>query len=333
MKKNILEKKPFTKLTHLLDFLEFSSENRELIWDRPRFPLLVPQRMAMKMEKNNPKCPIFLQFVPLIKEKETIEGFSCEPVQDPIFRLAPKILQKYEGRSLLLTTKACAMHCRYCFRQNFSYETETIGFSKELDLIRNNPRLHEVILSGGDPLSLKNTSLIPLLKELDEMRHIQYIRFHTRTLISNPERLDDELYNCLSLLQKKVVFVVHVNHPRELDEDLKICFTQLKKIGVELLSQTVLLKGVNDTVAILEKLCFSLFNHGVLPYYLHQLDKVKGAAHFEVPVELGLDLIEELRGRLPGYLVPRYVQEIPQRRSKTPVESAFKESLHPLKSF
>ena len=316
----ILEKKSFTKLGALLDFLEFSIENRALCWDRPHFPLLVPMRLALKMEKNNPYCPIFLQFVPLIKEQENHKGFLNEPVEDSLFRLAPKYLQKYEGRSLLLATKACAMHCRYCFRQNFSYETESEGFFQELELIRNNRELHEVILSGGDPLSLKNTSLIPLLNELNKIPHLKYIRFHTRTLIADPNRLDETLLEALSGLEKKVVFVVHVNHPKELGEDLRICFGHLQKIGVQLLSQSVLLKGINDDLWTLQSLFFALFDYGVLPYYLHQLDRVQGAFHFEVTPEKGLELIERLRGRMPGYLVPKYVQEIPHRRSKTPVE-------------
>jgi EF-P beta-lysylation protein EpmB len=272
------------------------------------------------MEKNNPFCPIFLQFVPLVKEQENHERFLDEPVKDPLFRLAPKYLQKYEGRSLLLATKACAMHCRYCFRQNFSYETETEGFFQELELIRNNQELHEVILSGGDPLSLKNSSLIPLLSELNKIPHLKYIRFHTRTLIADPTRIDETLLKALSELKKRVVFVVHVNHPKELGEDLKACFDHLQKIGIQLLSQSVLLKGINDDLLTLQKLFFGLFDHGVLPYYLHQLDRVQGSFHFEVNPEKGLELIEKLRERMPGYLVPKYVQEIPQKRSKTPVE-------------
>jgi EF-P beta-lysylation protein EpmB len=314
-----LKNKTFTTIDTLLDFLEFSEHNRALVWRRPRFPLMVPRRLAEKMGKNDPTCPLFLQFVPLLEETASLESFSLEPVNDPLFRLGPKYLQKYAGRSLILTTKACAMHCRYCFRQNFPYETTTGGFSQELDLIKKNTTLHEVILSGGDPLSLKNSALIPLLLELDTINHLQIIRFHTRTLIADPDRLDVELLSCLAQLKKNIIFVVHVNHPLELGEDLTKAFDRLKELKIILLSQSVLLKGVNDDVCTLEKLSFDLFRSGVLPYYLHQLDRVQGASHFEVPIEKGLELVEQLRERLPGYLVPRYVQEIPNQPSKTPL--------------
>lgn len=317
----VLEKKTFTRLTPLLDFLEFSEQNRDLVWDRPKFPLMVPLRLALKMEKNNPHCPLFLQFVPLKKEMQVDENYSLEPVQDPIFRLTPKLLKKYEGRSLLLATKACAMHCRYCFRQNFSYETIQKGFQNEIALLQKNDNIHEVILSGGDPLSLQSKDLLELVDQLDAIEHLRIIRFHTRSLIADPLILKQELFDFFLRTGKKIVFVVHVNHPKELGEDLRVCFQKLKKCGVTLLSQSVLLKGINDEAAILKNLCLELFDHGVLPYYLHQLDQVQGAAHFYVERKTGLDLIEQIRSSLPGYLVPKYVEEIPKKTSKTPVFS------------
>ena len=317
----LVEKKTFIRLAPLLDFLEFSEQNRDLVWDRPKFPLMVPLRLAQKMEKNNPSCPLFLQFVPLKKEMLVEETYSHEPVNDPIFKLSPKLLKKYEGRSLLLTTKACAMHCRYCFRQNFSYETTTKGFEKEIELLQKNLTIHEVILSGGDPLSLHSKDLLSLMHQLERLEHVQIIRFHTRTLIADPEVLQEELLNFFQRSSKKIVFVVHVNHPKELGEDLRATFQKLKSSNVTLLSQSVLLKGVNDDAQTLKNLCLELFQYGVLPYYLHQLDRVQGAAHFYVERERGCSLIEELRASLPGYLVPKYVEEIPKKSSKTPIFS------------
>ncbi|MBM3194632.1 MAG: KamA family radical SAM protein [Chlamydiae bacterium] len=317
----LVEKKTFIRLAPLFDFLEFSEQNRDLVWDRPKFPLMVPLRLAKKMEKNNPSCPLFLQFVPLKKEMLVDETYSCEPVKDPIFKLSPKLLKKYEGRSLLLTTKACAMHCRYCFRQNFSYETTTKGFDKEIELLQKNTSIHEVILSGGDPLSLNCKDLLDLMTQLERIEHVQIIRFHTRTLIADPDVVQGELLNFFQNTNKKIVFVVHVNHPKELGEDLLATFKRLKSSNVTLLSQSVLLKGINDDPQTLKDLCFELFQHGVLPYYLHQLDRVQGAAHFYVEREKGCSLIEELRASLPGYLVPKYVEEIPKKSSKTPIFS------------
>ena len=313
---------PFLHISLLLDFLEFSSENREKIAISTHFPLMIPYRLAAKMEKNNPECPIFLQFVPLKKELETRENFFSEPVADPLFQVGKKLLQKYEGRALVITTKACAMHCRYCFRQNFSYEVERKGFAEEITLLRNNLSLHEVILSGGDPLSLSNKALFALMDELAQISHIQIVRFHTRTPIGDPERIDNELIQFFATFNKKIVFVLHINHPKEIDGELKIALNPLRSIGVQLLCQSVLLKGVNDSVDTLKELSFTLFDAGILPYYIHQLDRFQGAAHFEVDPVRGFALIEELRTKIPGYLVPKYVQEIPHERSKTPITSA-----------
>jgi EF-P beta-lysylation protein EpmB len=314
--------KTFTNIAELLDFLEFDGTNREKVLVNPKFITLVPMRLAQKMAKNNPECPIFLQFVPLKKELEKDPSFNDEPVKDTLFKVGKKILQKYEGRSLILTTKACAMHCRYCFRQNFPYYTEQKGFREEIDLIKTRSDLHEVILSGGDPLSLDHKSLLELLHELNRIDHLQFVRFHTRTLISHPEKITEELIDFFKTTSKKIVFVLHINHPLEIDDQIVAVCTALKKVGVTLLSQSVLLKGVNDNYETLKKLCLHLFKAGILPYYLHQLDRVQGGKHFEVDKEVGLNLVQKLRESLPGYLVPKYVEEIPNQKSKTPVENA-----------
>lgn len=281
------------------------------------FVLNLPRRLAEKIEKGNPKDPLFLQFVPTVLEQAVSSGFTTEPVQDSAFRCSERLLQKYEGRALLVATSACAMHCRYCFRQNHAYQKGDRFFESELDWIENNRELHEVILSGGDPLSLDDGVLRPLLQRLDRMEHITSIRFHTRFLIGIPERIDASFLSLLASIKTQIWFVVHCNHPRELDAEVLEGLKAIRKLGIPLLNQAVLLRGVNDCLETQIALSHKLIQAGVSPYYLHQLDRVQGAAHFEVPVEEGKNLVLEMSRRLPGYAVPRYVQEIPFEKSKT----------------
>jgi EF-P beta-lysylation protein EpmB len=230
-----------------------------------------------------------------------------------------KLLQKYQGRSLLVTTKACVMNCRFCFRQNFDYEREDKTFKKELAYLKNDPSISEIILSGGDPLSLSNSHLSELFKELENIPHLKRLRFHTRFPLGIPERLDAELLGLLAGLRFQTVFVIHCNHPAELDETVLAKLKEVQKLGIPVLSQTVLLKNVNDRVEVLKELFERMVDFGIQPYYLHQLDPVEGAAHFEVSEDIGRNLIRELAGMLPGYAVPRYVKEIPNELSKSPL--------------
>ncbi len=318
----VIQKKNFVKLQKLLAFLEIDKTCS--LWEKPLFPLNVPYRLAEKMKKKDPKDPLFLQFVPSQEEKIEKKGFFKNPTKDPSFLQTPKLLQKYEKRALLLTTSACAMHCRYCFRQNFSYET-TPCFSQELEEIKKDSSLFEIILSGGDPLSLSSSSLHSLLKELDKIPHLKVIRFHTRFLLGIPERIDSFFVHFLSSLRKNLVFVLHVNHPNELDTDIEKAVLHLRKIPSQLLCQTVLLKGVNDNVSTLVRLSEELIKIGILPYYLHKLDPVRGSHPFEVAPQKALFLIQKLREKVPGYGVFRFVQEIPGEKSKT--------ELHPIHYF
>ncbi len=308
----------------LTTFLEWNEEELKNFLPNPKFTINIPLRLAHKIQKNNPHDPILRQFIPLKEEKETKEGFCDEPVQDFLFSQGGTLLQKYTGRALLVSTGVCAMHCRYCFRQNFDYQSKSAHFEKELDILRKNSSISEVILSGGDPLSLSTHKLRDLLEELIEIKHLEIIRVHTRFPIGIPERITKDLLNALEnvLNQKKqIIFVIHVNHVRELDDEVFTSLQFLQRIGIPILNQSVLLKGINDTVEALYQLNYALITHGILPYYLHQLDRVQGTAHFEVDPSYGLHLIEELRKTLPGYAVPQYVQEIPGKRSKTPIQS------------
>lgn len=301
----------FRNLTELLDYLEI--ENR-LPFTNTSFPLNLPRRLAEKIEKNTLDDPLLRQFLPLTEEHKPLPGFTLDPVSDCTFQKTPNLLQKYKSRALLITTGACPMHCRYCFRQNYDYQKAE--WEEELAIIKNDPTLIEIILSGGDPLSLSDRRLKELFEKLENIPHLQIVRFHTRFPIGIPERITPEFIDLIQNTRLQTIFIVHTNHPKELDRDV---LSSLKKLPCPVLTQSVLLKGVNDDLSTLKQLFLKLISNGIIPYYLHQLDRVQGAGHFEVPKEQGLKLIEALRENLPGYAVPRYVQELPGEKSKTVV--------------
>jgi len=280
------------------------------------FPLNLPQRLAKKIEKGNREDPILKQFVPSEAETEQTPFFLSDPVGDQQSRCTPKSLKKYDQRILLVTTQACAMHCRYCFRQKFTY-TKVKGFDKELKQIKEDHTLREVILSGGDPLSLSDRVLKDLIGALGSISHLKRLRFHTRFPIGIPERITPEFLNILSKCPLQTWFVIQCNHPRELDSEVLASLKLIQRLGIPVLNQAVLLKGVNDSIDTLQMLCEQLVDNGIQPYYLHQLDRVQGTAHFEVSQEKGRRLIEELRTRLAGYAIPQFVQEIAGEPSKT----------------
>lgn len=316
-----IQRNNFTHWEPLLVYLELDiAEGQKRILTSPRFVLNLPQRLAQKIQKGNWNDPLLLQFLPLQQELQDLPLFASDPVLDHTFKKTPKLLHKYAGRALLLCTGACAMHCRYCFRQNFPYEKTILGFKQELEELDQDQSLTEIILSGGDPLSLSNATLKNLLQSLNQIPHIQKIRFHTRFPIGIPERIDDEFICMLSCLDKQVIFVIHSNHPQELDDAVFSALKRVQKLGIPLLCQTVLLHGVNDNVEALTSLFTNLSNQGILPYYLHQLDRVKGTAHFETTKEKGLELMQQLAARLPGYCVPKYVQEVPNQPNKTLID-------------
>jgi len=307
----------FRQWDKLADFLELDSDKRGFILKNSRFALNVPLRLAQKMAKNDLSCPVLKQFLPTIVEEKRSLNYVADPVNDAQFRCTSKLLQKYEGRVLLVCTSVCAMHCRYCFRQNYDYDCEQKGFQKEVEMIQGDSSIHEVILSGGDPLSLSNRTLTELLDKLNAISHLKRIRFHTRFPIGIPERIDKEFVDLLADSRCSIWFVIHSNHSHELDEDILVHLEKLRKRGIVLLNQTVLLKDVNDNEEALYQLCRKLSDNGILPYYLHQLDKVDGAAHFEVDEAAGHVLIRQLSARLPGYAVPKYVREIAGEKNKT----------------
>lgn len=309
----------FTKWELLAKFLELDEQNQTFLLKHSHFSLNVPYRLAEKIKKGTLNDPILRQFLPLIEEKKSLEGFSTDPVGDMLCKRSGKLLHKYQGRCLLITTSACAMHCRFCFRQNFPYETVRKEFEEELKLISEDSSLKEVILSGGDPLSLSNEMLKNLMDDLSLIPHIRRIRFHTRFPIGIPERLDKGFLSLIETSPFQFFFVIHCNHAKELDVDVIERLKALQKLNVVLLCQSVLLKGVNDDISALVELCNTLVDHGITPYYVHQLDRVKGAAHFEVSEEKGKALMAELRKRVSGYALPRYVKEIAGEPHKTEI--------------
>lgn len=311
-----IQKTNFTRFEPLLRFLEMSEEKRQSILLKPRFALNVPYRLAAKMEKNCLTDPLFKQFVPLKEELETSFG-SLEPIEDQRFKQSQKLLKKYHGRALILTTGACAMHCRFCFRQNFPYETEDKSFEKELALLSADSSITEVILSGGDPLSLSDETLASLFQAFEKIPHIQRIRFHTRFPIGIPERIDDSFLAILGGSSKQIFFLIHCNHPNELDSDVASALKRVQKLGLPVLNQSVLLQGVNDDEKTLLSLSETLVNAGIIPYYLHLHDQVQGTAHFETTEQRGAELIRYLQENLSGYGVPHLVREEPGRLSKT----------------
>lgn len=310
----------FTRWEALADFWELDQTQRLQISPHPKFILNLPRRLAEKAAKGTLDDPIVRQFLPLVEETHRSPNFIADPVADASFRKTQRFLQKYQGRILLLPSSACAMHCRYCFRQNYAYDVESAKtFQDEMALIAQDPTIREVILSGGDPLSLPNAVLRSLLQQLAAISHLSKIRFHSRFLMGIPERIDAEFLQLIAEHPQQIWFVIHANHVQEFDTDIWQALRQLRAAGATVLNQSVLLKGVNDSFEALHDLCTALSDHGVLPYYLHQLDRVQGTTHFEVLEEKGEQLIQQLRHSLPGYAVPRYVKEVPHAPSKTPL--------------
>ena len=312
-----IQKENFTQTKALLDYLEMGAEMQKKILSRTPFPLNLPTRLAEKIKKNTLDDPILRQFVPLEEENIAVPGFVADPLQDLSFCKTKKLLHKYHGRALLITTSACAMHCRFCFRQHFPYETTLSGFEEEIAYLEKTKSLSEVILSGGDPLSLSTETLEQLFDAFQKISHLHRIRFHTRFPLGIPERIDAPFLNLLASCKQQIVFIIHCNHPIELDEDVTRALKKIHKQGIPILNQSVLLKGVNDEEKTLLKLSEALIDAGILPYYLHQLDPVAGATHFSLPHQRGLELISYLQKNISGYGVPRLVREEPGQLSKT----------------
>ncbi|MDO5506014.1 MAG: EF-P beta-lysylation protein EpmB [Pseudoxanthomonas suwonensis] len=287
-----------------------------------RFPLRVPRGFVSRMRAGDRNDPLLRQVLPLDDEDRSVPGFSLDAVGDGAARAGTGLIRKYQGRALLVATGSCAINCRYCFRRHFPYAEETAardGWAGAVAAIAADPAIHEVILSGGDPLSLATHKLQALTDTLRSIPHLRRLRIHSRLPVVLPERVDGELLGWLHDLPWPVTFVIHANHANEFDASVDGAIAALRAAGCTMLNQAVLLRGVNDSVAALAALSERGFAAGVLPYYLHQLDRVAGTAHFEVDDARARKLHRALAERLSGYLVPRLVREIPGDPGKRPL--------------
>jgi EF-P beta-lysylation protein EpmB len=313
----------FTNLNALLDFLEL--DPRQLAATEPAatgFSLRVPRGFAAQMRKGDPDDPLLQQVLPSARELLATPGFGPDPVGDLRSRTVPGVLHKYRGRVLLMATGACAVHCRYCFRRHYPYAAGIASAHRWraiLDYLRADGSIREVILSGGDPLLVGDARLAEWFEQLAGIGHLERLRLHTRLPVVLPQRVTPALLELLRGAALKPVVVLHINHPNELAEPVLKAIAGLKRTDALLLNQSVLLRRINDSAEILAALSERLFSAGVLPYYLHQLDRVQGGAHFEVDAASTRDLYQKLLAMLPGYLVPRLVQEIAGRASKIPI--------------
>ena len=313
-------KRSFTNIEQLCQTLELNI-NQLSISEKAnkQFMLRAPQSYVERMQKSNPKDPLLLQILPTSNEDKNELGFSKDPVGDLLSIKTPGLLQKYKGRALLLVTSLCAIHCRYCFRRHFPYSSQNPRnnqWSLALEELQKDKSISEVILSGGDPLVLNDLELTNLIKQLEKIKHIKRLRIHTRLPVVIPNRITNELLTWIHNSRLRIIMVLHINHAQEINNELCQKLLKLNNINCTLLNQSVLLRDINDNTASLTDLSEALFNAGVLPYYLHLLDKVDGAAHFDVKEETAIDLMQEVSRQLPGYLVPKLVKEVSGKKAK-----------------
>jgi L-lysine 2,3-aminomutase len=299
----------------LLDMLDIHDTTlRQAVDAQNPFRMRVPLSYIRRMQRQNPDDPLLRQVLPLQDEKNNVIGYHNDPVGDLQARPLAGVLHKYHGRALLIATGACAVHCRYCFRRHFPYGDNALTpeqWQNALDYFRNHTDIEEIIFSGGDPLSLPDHRLSAWVQDLERIPHVRRLRIHTRLPVVLPERVDPCLLDWLARTNLKKVIVLHINHAQELDHVLTSAIARLAAVGVTLLNQAVLLRGVNDHADAQIELAQRLFDAGVLPYYVHVLDKVAGAAHFDTADALAHELQQAMHASLPGYLVPRFVRELP----------------------
>ena len=288
-----------------------------------KFRFKVPVAFVSKIKVNDAQDPLLRQILPVQQETDAAQGYSDDPLSEAQSEAQPGLLQKYHGRALLLVTPNCVIHCRYCFRRHYPYEDKAHFWQqlkKNIAQISQNNAISEVILSGGDPLSLSDRRLSELFSLLQSIPHLKRIRIHTRFAVVEPKRITDRLLNLLSACSLQIIMVLHINHAQEIGVDTHQVFAQLAQRNILLFNQSVLLAGVNDNVATLIRLSEKLVENHVIPYYLHTLDRVTGSHHFEVSMKDAKTIYQKLREQLPGYMLPRLVCEIPGEKCKIPIE-------------
>ncbi len=313
----------FTDPKQLLDYLQLDVENyQQDIAARKLFPMRVPLSFAQRMQKGHASDPLLLQVLPLRAEFLDPPGFSEDPLQEHQAAV-PGLLHKYQSRVLFIVRAGCAVNCRYCFRRHFPYQDNSPskqGWQQALDYIQQDSNINEVIFSGGDPLMANDQQLAWLIEQLEQIPHLSRLRIHTRLPVVLPNRISSELVELLANCRLKVVVVSHINHPNEINSELTQAFAKLSQAGITLLNQSVLLKGINDNAECLAELSEALFSANILPYYLFLLDKVTGAAHFDLEQQQAVTIMRQLYKMLPGFLVPRLAREQAGKHSKTPID-------------
>lgn len=285
------------------------------------FPLLVPRPFLSRMRVGDPTCPLLRQVMHQPEERE--DTGETDPLEEQTRSPVPGLLHKFAHQVLLTAAKACPVHCRYCFRRHYPYEAH-IGRQRlwgALTYIAEHPAIKEVIFSGGDPLSLPDKLIADALSRLSEIPHVETIRFHTRFPVMIPSRITDHLLAAFSHARQPIAMVLHMNHAQEMDEGVRAAMQRLQRHGVRLFNQSVLLRGVNDDAGTLETLSWTLWSAGITPYYVHLFDPVRHAMHFDVPIAQARHIQSDLAKRLPGYLLPRFVKEVPGRGHKISLDN------------
>lgn len=311
----------FRDLGDLLEFCEIDATGTGFE-GKHDFTLRVTRYFASLIEKGNAFDPLLLQVLPDTREFLHIDGYTGDAVGDQQAMPVPGLIHKYHGRVLLTLTGACAIHCRYCFRRHFPYSEANVDYSMNgqvITYLSGQPEVNEVILSGGDPLMVSDQKLARLISNLNRIPHVRVLRIHTRLLSVLPERVTEGFVETLQQFRGQIVFVTHINHPNEISAHNQAAFHLLARQGFTLFNQSVLLKRVNDSAKTLAELSNKLFASQVIPYYLHRLDKVQGAAHFDLSTRESCRIYKQLRSRLPGYLLPTLVEDGAGQQSKTPV--------------
>src|SRR5690554_4263435 len=287
------------------------------------FPIRVPEPFIERMQPGNPDDPLLRQVLPLLEETAEQPGFVRDPLQEDNAIQTTGLIRKYRSRALLMVTGQCAINCRYCFRRHFPYDEQRLSPADRqqvVDTLAASPEINEVIFSGGDPLAVSDQLLSQWASAISSIPHIRRIRIHTRLPVVIPQRVSEALLKWINSTPVQVVIVLHINHPAEIDQSTRRAMGYLRAAGVTLLNQSVILRGVNDNAEVLEDLSEALFDAGIMPYYLHAFDPVAGAQHFDVTDEEARLLVKDMLARLPGFLVPKLVREVPGKPAKTPID-------------
>lgn len=315
-----------TSLKELLEATEnHAAHLDQQLVEKLDFPIKVPRPYLSRIQPGNPHDPLLKQVLPLALESIITPGYLTDPLEEADSHVPSGIIHKYQGRVLLVLTGTCAINCRYCFRRHFPYENHQNSmrqWQQTLDYIRQNHSISEIIYSGGDPLANNDSKLAQLTQSIAQIPHVKRLRIHTRLPVVIPQRVTDSLLEWLTATRLQTSIVLHTNHANELDKAVEHSLRRLRQAQICLLNQSVILKGVNDNSQSLIALSERLFEMGVLPYYLHLMDKVQGAAHFDITTHQAQKIVGEMAAQLPGYLVPKLVKEIPGRESKIPLMPA-----------